>query len=388
MIYLDNGATTFPKPQNVLTAVDRANKFFSANPGRGGHKLAIKASEMVYNSRKITAEFFSVDNPENVIFTLNCTTALNIVIKGILKSGDHVVISSYEHNAVVRPLQKLKAKGVSFSVAEVVESDNEATLSNFRNCIRENTKMLICTYASNVFGIKLPVERICAMCHQYGILCCVDAAQGAGVVPIDLSNSSIDYLCISGHKGLYGPMGIGALIVNCSTIPDSLTEGGTGSSSADYDQPLILPDKFESGTNNFSGIVGLGEGINFVKSKGIMNIYKQEMFLTEYLYDNLNKMNKVILYTGRPNIDYYVPLLSFNVMGKDSEYTAEILNKKHDIATRAGLHCAPLAHKSKGTIDNGTVRIVPSVYTTKRSINVLISAIYNLCKDVPASAKV
>ena len=378
MIYFDNGATTFPKPISVINSINTANKRYGANPGRGGHKFAIKASEMVYNARKITADFFGAKNPENVIFSLNCTTAINTVIKGLLKSGDHVIISSLEHNAVLRPLEKLKEKGVSYSVAEVVEGDNEATLSNFRDAINENTKLLVCTYASNVVGIKLPIERICSMCHQYNILCCVDGAQSAGTVPINLSDSSIDYLCISGHKGLYGPMGVGALIINCDVIPESLVEGGTGSNSVEYTQPLILPDKFESGTNNFSGIIGMGEGIKFINSYGQMRIYKKEIDILSHIYDKLQSMRNIVLYTQRPNIDYYVPVLSFNVKGKNSEEVAEVLSSKYNIAVRAGLHCAPLAHKSIGTLDIGTVRIVPSVFTTNYDVNALISAIYKI----------
>lgn len=378
MIYLDNGATTFPKPQIVVNAVNSAVRNYSANPGRGGHKLAMKASEMVFEARNTVADFFGVDNPEKVIFTLNCTTALNTVIKGLLHSGDHVIISSYEHNAVVRPLEKLKKKGISYTIAQVVEQNNEQTLNNFRNSIKDNTKLMICTMASNVFGIKLPVERICALCHQYGILCCVDAAQGAGVIPVDLSDSSIDYLCLAGHKGLYGPMGTGIIIVNCDTIPDSLVEGGTGSNSLDYHQPEILPDKFESGTNNFPGIIGLNAGIKFVRQKGILNIYKNEMNLISYLYKMLRKINKVILYSDEPNIDYYVPLLSFNVKDYDSEKTAELLNVRYNIATRSGLHCAPLAHITKNTQDIGTVRVVPSVFTTKKDIDMLIYALSNI----------
>lgn len=374
MIYLDNGATTFPKPRNVINNVNKS-LLNGANPGRGGHRLAIKASEAVYNSRKTLAEFFNIKNPENVIFTLNCTEALNIVIKGLLKEGDHVIISSLEHNAVIRPLKKLEGRGVSYSVAEVVEKDNERTLNNFRNAINENTKLVVCTYASNVFGIKLPVERISALCHQYGILTCVDAAQAAGVVPIDLADSSIDYLCIAGHKSLYGPMGTGALIINCGTIPDSLIEGGTGSNSDNYNQPEILPDRFESGTQNLSGVAGFSAGVNFVKQKGILNIYKKEMDFIKKAYLELKRINNIKLYTEEPDINYYVPVLSFNVEGINCETVSEILSEKYNIATRSGLHCAPLAHKSYNTIDSGTVRIVPSVFNNENDIYSLVKAV-------------
>lgn len=378
MIYLDNGATTYPKPAAVTNNILRALKN-SANPGRGGHNLAMRASEIVYKARVNISEFFNASDPSNVIFTLNCTEALNIVIKGVLKKGDHVIISSLEHNAVLRPVEKLKERGITYSVAEVVEGDNEQTLNNFREAINENTRLVVCTCASNVTGVKLPFERIFALCHQYGILTCADSAQAAGVVPIDLSDSSIDYLCCAGHKSLYGPMGTGALIINCDTIPDSFVEGGTGSNSYDYNQPDIIPDRFESGTCNLTGIAGLSGGINFVKSRGVLNIYKKEMYLIKRAYNALKNMSHVILYTNEPDIDNYVPVLSFNIEGKNCETVSGLLNSRFNIATRAGLHCAPLAHKSIDTLDiGGTVRVVPSVFTTENDIKTLINAVYKI----------
>ncbi|MBQ7504125.1 MAG: aminotransferase class V-fold PLP-dependent enzyme [Ruminococcus sp.] len=378
MIYLDNGATTFPKPASVVTEVNNVLKHFSANPGRGGHKMAIKASEIVYNTRIKLAEMFKVSDPSNVIFTNNCTNALNTVIKGVLMSGDHVIISSLEHNAVLRPIEKLRKSGVSFSIAEVAENDSEKTVNNFRDCIQENTKLVICTAASNVFGIKPPFERICALCHQYGILTCVDAAQGGGVFDFNLSASSIDYLCLAGHKGLYGPMGTGVLIINCDTVPDSLTEGGTGSNSADYNQPLVLPDRFESGTVNCPGIAGLGAGIDFINKRGVNNIYRHELNLVQLMYSNLKEMDKVELYTDYPKYACYAPVISFNAKGRDCEEIADVLSEKYNIAVRAGLHCAPLAHKSMNTFDRGTVRAVPSIFTTKQDIYRFISALYKI----------
>ncbi len=378
MIYLDNGATTFPKPVSVINSTLYALKN-SANPGRGGHNQAIKASEIVYNARVEAASFFNATEPENVIFTLNCTESLNTVIKGLLKKGDHIVISSLEHNAVLRPVEKLKEIGVEYTVAKVVEGDNEATLNTFRNSIKENTRLVVCTCASNVTGYKPPYERIFALCHQYGILTCADCAQAAGVVPIDLADSSIDYLCAAGHKSLYGPMGTGMLAVNCDTIPDSLIEGGTGSNSFDYNQPGILPDRFESGTCNFSGIAGLKSGMKFVSSKGILNIYKKEMRLIKFAYNELKQMKKICLYTKEPDNYNYVPVLSFNIEGVNCETVSQILNSRYNIAARSGLHCAPLAHKSIGTFDiGGTVRVVPSVFTTEKDIKTLINAVYKI----------
>lgn len=375
MIYLDNGATTFPKPVPVTASVNNALKYSSANPGRGGHKMAIKASEIVYNSRIKIAEMFKVSDPSSIIFTNNCTTALNTVIKGVLNNGDHVIISSLEHNAVLRPVEKLKKRGISYSIAEVVENDDEKTIDNFRACINENTKLAVCTAASNVFGIKPPYERICALCHQYGILTCVDAAQGGGVFNFNLSMSSIDYLCLAGHKGLYGPMGTGVLIINCDTIPDSLTEGGTGSNSADFNQPLVLPDRFESGTVNFPGIAGLGAGVDFVKRRGIENIYKHELNLVQLIYSNLKNMDSVELYTEYPVNGKYAPVISFNIKGRDCEEIAETLSEKYNIAVRSGLHCAPLAHKSMNTFEKGTIRAVPSIFTAKQDIYRFVAAL-------------
>lgn len=378
MIYLDNGATTFPKPASVIASVNNALRYFSANPGRGGHKMAIKASEIVYGTRQKIAEMFKIDDPSKVIFTNNCTTSLNTVIKGVLNSGDHVIISSFEHNAVLRPVEKLKGKGISYSVADVVENDDEKTIDNFRNEIRENTKLVICTAASNVFGIKPPYERICALCHQYGILNCVDAAQGGGVFDFNLSNSSIDFLCLAGHKGLYGPMGTGVLIINCDTVPNSLIEGGTGSNSAQYSQPIILPDRFESGTVNLPGIAGLGAGVDFVKERGINNLYERELFLVQTIYNKLKNMKNIELYTDYPQAGNYAPVISFNVKGKSCEEIAELLSERYNIAVRSGLHCAPLAHKSKNTLDTGTIRAVPSVFTTNTHIYSFVSALYKI----------
>ena len=375
MIYFDNGATTFPKPKTVVNAVNYAITKIGANPGRGGHNMAIKASEVLFECRSNAASLFDIDNSENIIITNNCTTALNTVIKGILKSGDHAVISSYEHNAVVRPLEFLKNKGVEYSIAQVDYADNEKTVDNFRKAFKENTKLVICTHASNVFGIRLPIERIGALCKLNGILFCVDAAQTAGLIPISLKNSDIDYLCTAGHKGLYGPMGTGLLIINSKVIPESLIQGGTGSLSAQVNQPEILPDKFESGTHNLIGIAGLNEGIKYVMKKTPQVIFDYEIRLARNLYDRLSRLKDIELYTKKPDNNGFVPVISFNLKNMDSEKTAQILNDRFNIAVRAGLHCAPLAHKCFGTLEKGTVRVVISSFTTQSEVNYLMNSI-------------
>ena len=379
MIYFDNGATTFPKPRAVVNAVDKTLRYYGANPGRSGHNMSLKASEIMYECRKNAAELFNADSPEKIIFTYNCTAALNYVIKGLLKEGDHAVISSLEHNAVLRPLESLKENGVEYSIADY-SPDDEETINNFRNAIRPNTKLVVCTHASNVFGVRLPVERIAALCRIHGVLFCVDAAQTAGVVPISLKDSCIDFLCTAGHKGLYGPMGTGILVINSETMPESLIQGGTGSFSSDRKQPAILPDRYESGTPNLPGIAGLNEGIKFVMNRTELNIESYESELAVRLYHKLKNIPGVELYTDSPETHRCVPVISFNIEGLDSEETSEILNKRFNIAVRAGLHCAPLAHEFFGTQNSGTVRAVLSVFSNYEQVDYFISSIRTINK--------
>lgn len=370
MIYLDNSATTFPKPRIVINSVNNAFINYGANPGRGGHKLALKASQIMFDSRNTIMRFFNAPDENSVIFTGSCTTACNMVLKGLLKSGDHVVVSCLEHNAVMRPLEKLSQNGISYTVAKVYPGDNDRTLDSFRKSINQNTKLIFCIYASNVWGIKLPVERITALAHLYEIPIAVDAAQAAGIVPINLKDNKIDFLCCAGHKGLYGPMGTGMLIFNTDVALDTIIEGGTGSNSYSLEQPEILPDRFESGTQNLPGIIGLKASTELVMKRGVQNIANSEMRLIQYLYDRLAKIKGVKLYTERPESDHYVPLLSFNIDGMDSETVSAMLDK-HGIAVRAGLHCAPFAHEFLGTIDGGAVRISPSMFTTRSDMDYL-----------------
>lgn len=377
MIYFDNSATTFPKPLSVINAVNDSLRHFSANPGRSGHTMSLKTAEKIFECRSTVCKLFNLKDESKVVFTPGCTHALNIVIKGILKPGDHCVISNLEHNSVLRPLDKLKKQNIAYSVAEVFENDDDKTVESFRKCINEHTKLVVCTHASNVFGIRLPVERICALCHNYGILFCLDAAQSAGVFDINIEKDNYDFVCCAGHKGLYGPMGVGILVINCDTIPDSLTEGGTGSESQNLSQPDFTPDKFESGTLNVSGICGLKKGIEVVLDKTPMMISNIEMAHIRLLYSKLKTMQKIKLYTEMPTLEYYAPVLSFNVDGRSSEEVASFLNK-HSIAVRAGLHCAPFAHKCKNTLDIGTVRVSPSIFTKESDINYLVKVLKKL----------
>ncbi|MBQ9673756.1 MAG: aminotransferase class V-fold PLP-dependent enzyme [Ruminococcus sp.] len=375
MIYLDNGATTFPKPQSVKLKVNESFNKYSANPGRSGHRLSLMAATEIYECRKSIKKLFNANSEDNVIFTLNCTMALNTVIFGMLKKGDHVVISSLEHNSVVRPLEYLKNKGVSYSVFDYSDDPDEI-IDNVRSAIKPETKLCVCMHASNVFGFKFPIERICALCHFYGIKICIDAAQSAGVFPIDMQNSDFDFVCTSGHKGLYGPMGTGILLINNAELKPLLF-GGTGTDSINTQQPDEPPERFESGTQNLNGIAGLRAGVDFVRKRGTMNIYKHEFFLAKHLYNELGKLPFVKLYNKNFEFKKTAPVLSFNIDEIHSEEVVRVLNN-NGICVRGGLHCSPFAHKFMNTIDSGTVRVVPSIFSTRFEIDRLIYVIKNI----------
>lgn len=375
MIYLDNGATSFPKPLSVRQNVDISLKKFSANPGRSGHSLSLRAAKEIFECRKRLKELFNVNSEEEIIFTENCTMALNTVIFGLLNEGDHVLISSMEHNSVTRPLESLKDKGVTYSTFDYSYDDNE-TVDNVRNLIKPETKLVICTHASNVFGFRFPIERICALCHAYGILFCVDSAQSAGVFDIDVGTNQYDFVCMSGHKSLYGPMGTGVLILNNRNLKP-LLYGGTGTESVKKSQPEGLPEKFESGTQNMNGISGLKAGVDFVKNRGIKNIYNHEYKLAKRLFNGLANNRKVITYNKTFDYGKVAPVVSFNIDGVYSEDLVAKLNK-YGIMTRGGLHCSPLAHTTMNTIENGTVRVVPGAFNTINDINYLLNVIRKL----------
>ena len=373
MIYFDNAATSGVKPPEVVNAVDMALKNYSVNPGRGGYKRSVDCSEKVFECRKKVAEFFGADSPERVIFTANCTAAINTVIKGVCRPGDHIVASSLEHNAVVRPLYKLQRLGAEVDFAEVIFGDSDATVRSFERLIRDDTRLVICTHASNVTGEVMPIEKIGMLCAERNIPFLVDAAQTAGILPINMKSSFIDYLCIAPHKGLYAPMGLGVLVA-LGEIPDTLVEGGTGTLSVSYEQPVDYPERFESGTLNVPAIFGLSAGIDFVKRKGIGNIYQHEMRLMRYIYDGLKSIKGVVLYTPRPENGRFVPTLSFNISGRSSGEVAEVLERQ-SVAVRSGLHCASMAHRRLGTVDSGTVRICLSVFNSKREADIFLSIV-------------
>ena len=364
MIYFDNAATTGIKPKSVVRAVNFALENLSANPGRSGHIKSVQAAETVYKAREKLSDFFGSEGPETVVFTQNCTHAVNCVLKGLLKKGDHCIISSLEHNAVVRPLVKT---GVSYSVAEVSLTDDDVTVKNFVEKIKPNTKLIFCTGASNVLGKILPIEKIGDICRKKGIYFGVDAAQTAGVLPIDMKKQNIDFLCIAPHKGLYAPMGIGVLIAR-KPLPDTIIEGGTGTNSSELFQPSFLPERLESGTVNVPGIAGIMGGLEFVKTKGTESIYQNELRLIQMLYKKLEDNEDVTLYTPYPEAGMYVPLLTFNVKNMTSYEAASIL-ADNKIAVRGGLHCAPFAHRQIGTLEGGAVRVAVAYFNNSSEID-------------------
>ena len=288
-------------------------------------------------------------------------------MKGVLKKGDHIVVSDLEHNAVMRPLV---AMNIDYSIAEVSLSDNNITFENFKKAVKPNTKMIFCTVASNVLGKILPIKEIGCFCKEKSLLFGVDAAQGAGVIPINMKEMNIDYLCIAAHKGLYCPMGLGVLIAR-GPIYRTIIEGGTGTESKNFIQPELLPEMLESGTINLPAIVAINEGINFIKNSKI-DFLKYENSLVRRFYNNLQ--NQEVLFYTNPNEDGYVPVLVFNVKNLLSENTAEILNK-NGFALRAGLHCAPTAHKKIGTENIGAVRFSPSVFNSFSQVDLLSNLI-------------
>lgn len=370
MIYFDNAATTGVKPARVTNAVKYALENYSANPGRSGHEASVKAAEMVFKTRERLAHFFGAEGPETVVFTMNCTHSANCVLKGVLRRGDHVVVSSLEHNAVMRPLVKT---GVSYSVAEASLTDDEQTVKNFCKQIKPNTKMIFCTGASNVIGKILPIEKIGELCRKKGIFFAVDAAQTAGVLPINMQKQNIDYLCIAPHKGLYAPMGVGVLIAR-KNIPETVIEGGTGTNSIELYQPESLPERLESGTLNVPAIAGISAGLGYVESIGLEKLYNHELKLMQRLYSELKKNPQIKLYTPEPLRESYAPLLSFNVEGIESIKLADMLSS-HKIAVRGGLHCAPTAHRQIGTLEDGTVRVSVGSFNTEHEIEAFLSVL-------------
>ncbi|HDR5039328.1 TPA: aminotransferase class V-fold PLP-dependent enzyme [Bacillus anthracis] len=380
MIYLDNAATSYPKPEEVYEAVLHHMKHAGANPGRSGHQLALEAGRGIFGTRELIASLFNIDNPMQIIFTSNATEALNLALKGVLKKGDHVITSSMEHNSVLRPIKALEDIGVENTIIKC-DSDGSLSPEDIKHAIKNNTKMVVLTNASNVTGTIMPIKEVGKITKEAGILFLVDGAQTAGIYDIDVKQMNIDLLALPGHKGLMGPQGTGILYIMEGIDVMHFKEGGTGSKSEELTQPEMLPDRYESGTPNAPGIVGLGAGIEFILKESLDKIRNHEKQLTHYFIEELKKIEMVKIY-GPKDAEKQGAVISINIGDEDSSEIAFILDKVFNIAVRSGLHCAPMAHKTIGSFEQGTVRFSIGYFNTKEDIDKAIEAIKNICEQI------
>ncbi|MDP2798649.1 MAG: aminotransferase class V-fold PLP-dependent enzyme [Deltaproteobacteria bacterium] len=374
-IYGDQAATSFPKPRAVIEAVSSFLTNTSGSPGRSAHGYAIEAGRAVFEARETVADFFNCPSSEQVIFTANVTESLNLVLLGLLQPGDHVVTTSMEHNSVMRPLQYLKESGkVDFTV---VSCDDQGRLApeNIQKALRPETRLVVVNHASNVTGTILPIEAVGEIKGNAFFL--IDTAQSAGVIPIDMQKAKVDFLAFTGHKSLLGPTGIGGLCLSKDIRLNPLKRGGTGSRSESWVHPDFLPDRYESGTPNSLGIVGLNAGIRFIQDLGLERIRAHELRLIRQMTEGLSAIKGVKIYGPRA-ADEKTGIVSLNIEGKSPSEVCLILDRKYGIMTRGGLHCAPIAHKTIGTFPNGTVRLSLGYFNTMEEVDQVIRAIYEI----------
>ncbi len=380
MIYFDNAATSFPKPKAVYDEIMNAMTNYGANPGRSGHKLALQASRGVFSTRESISKLFNIKNPMNVVLTFNCTESLNMAIKGVLRAGDHVITTSMEHNSVLRPIYFLERLGIQNTI---IQGDYMGRVNpeDIRKNIRPNTKLIVTTHTSNLTGTIMDIEAIGEIARSNGIIYLVDGAQSAGVYDIDVEKMNIDMLAFPGHKGLLGPQGTGGLYVREGIEIIETFQGGTGSISHSLEQPDIMPDKFESGTPNAPGIVGLGAGIKHILKIGISNIREKEKELTKHFIEEAKKIDGIKLY-GTLEMGSHAPVVALNMKEADSSEVSYILDEEYNIAVRPGLHCAPLAHKTIGTFEQGVVRFSFGYENTHEEIDFAIKALKDIANEV------
>jgi len=374
MIYLDNAATSWPKPEIVYQTMDRFLREKGGNPGHGSHSLAEAARQTVDETRMLTARFINAPGIERIVFTLNCTDSINMGLKGFLKPGDHVIISGMEHNAVIHPLSKLIWQGVKATRIPVSGTDGITRAEDIEKAITPMTRMILINHASNVNGLLQPVEEYGQVARRHNLIFMVDAAQSAGHVPIDVQAANIDLLAFSAHKGMLGPPGVGVLYIGPRVDLDTTREGGTGTFSESEDQPEVMPHRFESGTLNTSGIAGFGAGLKFIRETGLERIIAHENMLITMLKKELSKVPGVdLFYTIEESRQ--LPVLSFNINEHAPGEVGVILDQIFDIKVRTGLHCSPVAHKSLRTFPSGTVRVSPGFFNTVEDMEMTIEAI-------------
>jgi cysteine desulfurase / selenocysteine lyase len=376
MIYLDHAATSWPKPPEIMKAMADFLERAGGNPGRSGHRLSIEAGRIVYNARESLAELFNSPNPLKVIFTANATYAINLGLLGLLRAGDHVVTSSIEHNAVMRPLRYLENKGVQLTVVSC-NRDGSINPQDIARAMQPSTRLVVVTHASNVMGTILPIAEIASIAHRAGAWTLVDAAQTAGVIPIDMQTMGIDLLAFTGHKGLQGPPGTGGLVIG-ERVPieamEPLVRGGTGSRSEFEIQPEDCPDKFESGTLNGPGIAGLGAGVRWILKQNVSAIRAHEIELAQALVEGLSPIPDVSVY-GLCDWTQRTSVVSF---ASTKQRVSEIglrLDEEFGIMSRVGLHCAPAAHRTIGSFPEGTVRFAPGIGTSIQEVRTAIDAV-------------
>lgn len=374
-IYFDNAATSWPKPPGVAAAMLDYLERVGANPGRSGHRTSIEAGRILYQTRELVAETFHCNDPMRVAFTLNITQAINLVLKGVLKPGDHVLTSSMEHNSVMRPLRALEREGVELSC---VPCDAEGRLSpvDLEKLIRPQTRLIVLNHASNVSGTILPMREVAEIARNHNVMLLVDAAQTAGVLPIDVEIDQIDFLTITGHKSLYGPTGTGGVIfgehVDIEMV-QPLIRGGTGSRSEREEQPPFLPDRFESGTQNVLGLAGLGASLKWLREQGVSQLRQQEEDLCAYMLQGLKEIPGISIY-GPKDASQQTATVAINLAGYSPAELGLILDDVYGILCRVGLHCAPAAHRTLGTFPTGSVRISLGAFHQKRDIDTVLRA--------------
>ena len=377
-IYFDNASTTFPKPETVPQAVYQYMTTMGSNINRGGYEQAYQVEEMVYETRRLLCDFFHGTDCKNVVFTKNVTESLNILLKGFLKPGDHIMVSAMEHNAVMRPLVQLSKAGIEFSRIPC-EPDGSLCLQRAEALLQDNTKAVVMTHASNVCGALLPIQEVGQFCKCHGLHFIVDSAQTAGVCPIDMQEMQIDALAFTGHKGLLGPQGIGGFLLREDMVlqVEPLLSGGTGSVSHKEEVPEFMPDRFEPGTLNLPGIVGLQQGLLWLKKTGQHNILDHELFLTDRFLKGLIPMeqDKKIRIVGRKTTQGRTGVVSLQTPGKELAQVAYRLDSDYGMMTRVGLHCAPYAHKTLGTYPEGTIRFSFGWWNTQDEIEAAIRAL-------------
>ena len=373
MIYLDSAATTLQKPPSVARATSHAIDHL-ASPGRGGHRPAMAAADTAFACREEAAALFHVTSVDQVVFTFNATHGLNIAIKTLVHPGDRVVISGYEHNAVTRPLHAIPE--VEILVARSPLFDRQGMIDSFRQCLDQGADAAICTHVSNVFGFILPIQEIAELCRQREVPLIVDASQSAGVLPLDIQELGAAFVAMPGHKGLYGPQGTGLLL--CNRDPTPILEGGTGSESLKQSMPQFLPDRLEAGTHNIAGVAGLLEGLRFLRRRDIRWIAGHESRLIQRMGNGLSRLPGVeVFQASMPKAQSGV--LSFRIKGRDCEDVGEALGDR-GFALRAGLHCAPEAHRTAGTLETGTVRASVSAFNTEMEIDRFLRAIGDMVR--------